>query len=74
MTPSQLASRFKLTKRETEVAQLVRDGLSTRDIASVLGVSINTARRHVESVLLKLNVHSRAAAVSRLAGVMRVLA
>jgi DNA-binding NarL/FixJ family response regulator len=74
MTPSQLASRFKLTKREIEVAQLVRDGLSTRDIASVLGVSINTARRHVESVLLKLNVHSRAAAVSRLAGVMRVLA
>jgi DNA-binding NarL/FixJ family response regulator len=64
----ELATRFGLTRREVEVAQLVRHGLSSRQVAEALHLSVNTARRHIERLLLKLNVHSRSAAVSKLAG------
>jgi DNA-binding CsgD family transcriptional regulator len=63
-----LDSCFALTRREIESAQLLRRGLSSRQIASELGISVNTARRHIESVLLKLDVHTRAAAAAKLSG------
>jgi DNA-binding NarL/FixJ family response regulator len=66
--PQELATRFFLTGREIEAAQLLRKGLSNRAIAGVLGISVNTARRHVEHVLLKLGVHSRTAVAARLYG------
>jgi DNA-binding CsgD family transcriptional regulator/PAS domain-containing protein len=65
---TELARHFGLTPREIEVAQLVRRGLSTKQIAELLNLSVNTARRHVERILAKLDVHSRSAAVSKLAG------
>jgi DNA-binding CsgD family transcriptional regulator len=68
ITPGDLTSRFALTRREVEIAQLMRRGLSTRWIAAELEVSVNTVRRHVERILLKLDVHSRTAAVARLSG------
>jgi DNA-binding NarL/FixJ family response regulator len=58
-----------LTAREREVVQLMVDGMSTAGIAQVLGVSVNTVRNHTQSVLRKLNSHSRleaAAAAVRL--------
>jgi DNA-binding CsgD family transcriptional regulator len=64
----ELAERFQLTAREIEVAQLVRQGLTSKQIAESLRLSVNTARRHVERILTKLDVHSRSAAVSKLAG------
>jgi DNA-binding NarL/FixJ family response regulator len=62
-----------LTTREREVVQLMVDGVSTAGIAGELGVSVNTVRNHTQSVLRKLNAHSRleaAAAAVRL-GVAR---
>lgn len=64
----ELAARFSLTQREIESALLLRNGLSSRQIASHLGISVNTARRHIERVLLKLDVHSRSAAAAKLSG------
>jgi DNA-binding CsgD family transcriptional regulator len=64
----ELATRFSLTRREIEAAVLLRSGLSSRQIGAELGISVNTARRHVESVLLKLDVHTRTAAAARLSG------
>jgi DNA-binding CsgD family transcriptional regulator len=64
----QLASQFRLTGREIEAAQLLKRGYSGRQIAATLGISVNTARRHTEHVLSKLDVHSRAAVISRLDG------
>jgi non-specific serine/threonine protein kinase len=49
-----------LTRREREVALLVARGLSNREIASVLVITEGTARVHVERVLAKLDLHSRA--------------
>jgi DNA-binding CsgD family transcriptional regulator len=65
---SELAARFSLTHREIETAQLLRSGLSSRQIAADLGISVNTVRRHIESVLLKLDVHTRTAAAAKLSG------
>lgn len=41
---------------------LLAEGMSNAQVAEALGVSSHTARHHTESVLLKLGVHSRAAA------------
>lgn len=64
-----LAERFSLTNREIEVAQLLRAGRSTKQIALDLGISVNTARRHIERLLVKLDVHTRTGAVAKLSGI-----
>lgn len=69
LNSEQLESRFGLTRREMETAQLMARGYSNREVAAAMGISLNTARRHCEHVLLKLNVHSRAAVAARLGAV-----
>jgi non-specific serine/threonine protein kinase len=49
-----------LTSREREVAILVANGADTRAIAEQLVISRNTARVHIERILSKLGLHSRA--------------
>ena len=52
-----------LTDRETRVLQLMTEGLSNREIAGQLHLSVHTIRNHVQSVLSKLHAHSRLEAV-----------
>jgi non-specific serine/threonine protein kinase len=49
-----------LTPREREIADLVADGLSNKDIATKLVISRRTAEGHVEHILSKLGFTSRA--------------
>lgn len=53
-----------LTARERDVLQLLALGLSNRHIAKRLDVSIHTVKFHVNSILAKLSVSTRTAAVS----------
>jgi len=53
-----------LTKRELEVLRLLVQGDSGGDIADALGISKNTVRTHIQSILTKLQVHSRLEAVA----------
>jgi DNA-binding response OmpR family regulator len=53
-----------LTTREQQVLQLLADGLSQRDIADALVISPRTAGKHIEHILEKLEVRSRAQAVA----------
>lgn len=55
-----------LTSREWEVLDLMRAQLSTREIAARLFISEVTVRRHVSSVLKKLEVRTRAEALTLL--------
>lgn len=48
-----------LSGREREVLELVSEGRSNREIAAELYVSEFTAKRHVQNILRKLDVHSR---------------
>jgi two-component system, NarL family, nitrate/nitrite response regulator NarL len=49
----------QLTARERQVLALLVRGASGAEIASELGISRNTVRTHVQSILTKLQVHSR---------------
>ena len=55
-----------LTSREWEVLDFMRDGLSTREIADRLLISEVTVRRHISSVLKKLDVPTRTEALKLL--------
>ncbi len=52
-----------LTGREREVLALLTAGAETAEMAASLGVSVNTVRTHVRSVLHKLGVHHRTKAI-----------
>jgi two-component system, NarL family, nitrate/nitrite response regulator NarL len=54
----------KLTRREIEVLSLLVEGLSQSEIAEKLFISPKTVGKHIEHVLAKLGVHSRAQAVA----------
>jgi pimeloyl-ACP methyl ester carboxylesterase/DNA-binding CsgD family transcriptional regulator len=49
-----------LTKRQKEVADLVSQGLTNRDIAKRLGIDERSAEGHVERIRIRLGVRSRA--------------
>ena len=56
----------QLTGREWDVLELMRKGLGTADIAKRLFVSTTTVRTHVSSILHKLGVPDRRAAIELL--------
>lgn len=47
-----------LTPREREVIQLLAEGLSTKDIASHLNISVKTVETHRTQIMEKLDMHS----------------
>jgi DNA-binding NarL/FixJ family response regulator len=49
----------ELTARELEILQLLSKGLGNADIASCIGVSVNTVKNHLYSIYRKLGVSSR---------------
>lgn len=53
-----------LTRRQLEVLGLVAEGLSTAAIANRLSISSFTARNHLQNILHRLELHTRAQLVS----------
>jgi DNA-binding NarL/FixJ family response regulator len=58
------AGAARLTRREREVMELLAEGLSEEAIAGRLVIAPRTVAKHVEHILGKLGVHSRAQAVA----------
>ena len=52
----------RLTDRETEVLRMISEGLTDRETAAALRISIRTVETHVSNVLHKLGVRSRSEA------------
>ena len=67
VAPSDGAGGAPLGKRELEVARLVADGLSNKQIAARLFISDRTAATHVGNILNKLGLNSRAQVASWMA-------
>ena len=62
--PEEPPLSIDLTKRELEVLRLLTDGLSQKEIAASLVISPKTVAAHIQHILGKLGVHSRAQAVA----------
>ncbi|MGH2921018.1 MAG: response regulator transcription factor [Gaiellaceae bacterium] len=62
--PAVGTGRPKLTRREGEVLHLLANGLAQPEIAKELVISSKTVASHIQHILAKLGVHSRAQAVA----------
>ena len=54
----------RLTGRQTQILQLMADGLSGKEIALRLGVSYSTLRTHVQNIMTRLGVHAKVEALA----------
>jgi len=61
------AETWHLTKRETEILVLIREGLTNKEIAGRLYVAESTVKVHVRHILRKLGVRTRTDAAVRAA-------
>lgn len=61
-----LRKLFNLSEREAEIALMLYDGFTNRQIASALKLSDGTARNYISAIYLKLGVDGRNAAVEKI--------
>lgn len=61
-----LRRSFNLSEREVEIALMLFDGFTNRQIATALKLSDGTARNYISTIYLKLGVDGRAAAVEKI--------
>ena len=64
-----LKKTFNLSDREVEIALMLGDGFTNRQIASVLKLSDGTARNYISSIYIKLGADSRAEALEKIKAV-----
>ncbi len=62
---SQIANRQSLSPRETEVLQLIAQGLTNKEIAQRLVIAPSTAKRHTVNIYNKLGVSNRVEATAK---------
>lgn len=62
--PVQVATNEQISDRELEVLKHVAEGLSNKEIASVLAISTHTVARHVTNIMRKLDAANRAQAAT----------
>ena len=51
-----LYSKYKITKKENEIINLLKQGFEYKEIGSKLGISINTVRTYIKRIYKKCNV------------------
>jgi DNA-binding CsgD family transcriptional regulator len=51
--------QFNLTQRETQVANLIKDGRTTKEIAEVVGVALDAVNSYRNSIRLKLGLNKK---------------
>jgi two-component system nitrate/nitrite response regulator NarL len=56
---SKVKEAVRMTKREKEVIRLLGDGLSNKEIAQKINVSIYTVKSHIHNIMEKLALHTR---------------
>ena len=51
-------NRGELTSRERQIVQLLAEGKSTKEVATILAIAFKTAEKHRSNIFRKLNIHS----------------
>jgi two-component system, NarL family, response regulator LiaR len=59
---------FGITPREAEILDLLAEGLSYKEIAAKIFISVKTIRKHIYNIYEKLHVHSRLEAINKFFG------
>ncbi|WP_339874897.1 response regulator transcription factor [uncultured Algoriphagus sp.] len=57
--------KYKLSRRETEIIHLIKEGIQNREIAQILNLSKQTVETHRKNIHLKLQVSSRVELVNK---------
>ena len=58
-------TKLEISKRELEVLQLMAKGMSNREIAETLFISLNTIKTHSSNLFVKLDVKRRTQAIEK---------
>ena len=58
--PACVSPRKKITQREKQILRLISRGFNTPQIASLMQVSVLTARKHRQNLMVKLGLHNAA--------------
>lgn len=66
--PAHDRSSFGITPREAEILDLLAEGLSYKEIAASISISVKTIRKHIYNIYEKLHVHSRLEAINKFFG------
>ena len=67
----QLKKAFSLSDRETDIAIMLQEGFTNRQIAAAFKLTDGTARNYISALYVKLGVDNRAAAIKKLSEVLQ---
>ena len=67
---SQISAQFRLTPREQQATALLLKGLSNKEMAERLGISANTVKAFLRSVMIKMGASSRSGITSKVLGLV----
>jgi len=65
-TAERILKSYNLSTREAEILELVKNGLSNKEIADNLGISKYTVKAHLENIFNKLQVKNRTSAINKI--------
>lgn len=65
ITPNAVVEDFKLTKREIELLEQLKNGLSYEKIAENLIISVGTVQKHIQNIYSKLQVNNKVEAIQK---------
>lgn len=57
--PSEFIGKYGLSSRETEITEVLLQGKSNKEIAALLGITLNTVQVHAKNIYRKTGVRSR---------------
>jgi DNA-binding CsgD family transcriptional regulator len=66
----QLTQRFHLTHREEEVLTLLLQGLSSKEMAGRMRISLNTVKAFIRLVMIKMGASSRSEIAATVLGMV----
>jgi DNA-binding CsgD family transcriptional regulator len=66
----QLSRQFRLTQREHQAVSLLMQGLSNREMAKNMGISVNTVKVFLRMATIRMGVSKRSGIVTKILGLV----